>query len=582
MNLSAAMIFAGLFFSGCDLFNAKLDEDVANKIDQAVWEANAPVLNVQVEEGGMGTASPRGRLPGIKQTIPFTLNYVAKTEYPFTGWQARLGADIIAVWTPDGATGTDMISFEPQNATGTETKVTIHFNPGEQSITLGPLGADLPEIDLEFNTANHGSFQQLPAHAKLGVPFTVSFDPYVGYYFVEWRVYRDAVQDDKLLTGDKVAFANQNERQTQITVNVDTGGKIIVLAYTDTSPVLLFQEPEVKRFSAFVLPSSPSGPLVLGDIIPNTYARFIFTKPMDPASFTDSTVLITEKSSSSTTENDSRNSWYERPVFSLDRTRVTFYRYPSRSDVPGRGYPINTDYSTIISVHPTYETTYTITLTGELRSEAGFPVGRDMALRYTVKGYGSGYEATNFDLIGGGGISATYFFITKSALDKSDPKSRFIAKDMQLNENNSISPLSEEKIYIIAAIGTDTAQPLRRILIGESDTEDSFDVFGAYCEPLGDDDPEKTRILDALRKKAAAEGATTASILKNAGYVFAYSPNVCYESGLPGQLAAGTKIQIKIGLRTWADDPDFAENPPDRGDTYEVSGEGMTYYIGGM
>jgi hypothetical protein len=585
-HTALCVISIGLMVTGCDLFNARLDEDVAARIDQAVWEANAPVLNVVVDEGGMGTASPRGTLQGIKQTIPFTLNYAAKTEFPFTGWQARLGPDIIAVWKPDGAggisSGAGKVSFEPQNSAGTETRVTIHINPAGQSIVLGPLGADLPEINVEFDPGNHGSFQQRPGQIKLGVPFTVNFDPYVGYYFVEWRVYRDAVQDDKLLSPEagEVAFTNRDERQTQITVNVNTGGKIIVLAHTDTSPSLLFQEPDLMRFSST---SSPGGSLSVGDIIPNTYVRFTFSKPMDPAGFSfRDTVLITEKNTSASNESEHYESWYN-PQFSLDYTRVTFYRCPSRVDTAGfvkRGWPASTEYPNVVSIDANYDTTYTITLTGELRSRAGFPIGRDAAVRYTVKGHGN--TTSNLDLstksqVENGSIA---WAITESALNKSGPENWFFRDNP--TPVSTIKPLSDEKMYIVIAVSADTCQPLRGMLINEDGG--TGNVFGDYRTPMPEGS-QKTRVLDALRKKAA--GTSEESILKNIGYVFEYEPNINFpETPAPGNPKSGfphtpgTQVEMNYGLRTWVDDPDLTDIVVPRGESYSGLSNKIIYYIG--
>ena len=105
------------FFSlgACDLLSNKPEIDVEKAIDAAVQLANAPVLKVTGDEGGMGTASLRGTLTGIKQDIPFTLDYTAKAEYPFTGWQAMLeGSEtIVAAWKTDGNhIETDALSIE--------------------------------------------------------------------------------------------------------------------------------------------------------------------------------------------------------------------------------------------------------------------------------------------------------------------------------------------------------------------------------------------------------------------------------------------------------------------------------------
>ncbi|MDR2739156.1 MAG: hypothetical protein LBB68_04925 [Treponema sp.] len=82
----AAAVFAVFFMGACDLLSNKPDIDVEKAVDGAVRIANAPVLKVEVDEGGMGTAGPRGTLSVIKQGVPFQLNYQANSAYPFYGW----------------------------------------------------------------------------------------------------------------------------------------------------------------------------------------------------------------------------------------------------------------------------------------------------------------------------------------------------------------------------------------------------------------------------------------------------------------------------------------------------------------
>jgi hypothetical protein len=136
----------------CELFSNKPEIDMEKAIDDAVQMANAPVLNVEVNEGGMGIASLRGTLAGIKQGAPFQLNYQANGNYPFYGWQARLegSEDLAASWTPEGAFGMDKVTWVSGNITGTEVQVTIHIDPA-QKIIIGPIGADAPVINLEVD-----------------------------------------------------------------------------------------------------------------------------------------------------------------------------------------------------------------------------------------------------------------------------------------------------------------------------------------------------------------------------------------------------------------------------------------------
>jgi hypothetical protein len=152
----------------------------------------------------------------------------------------------------------------------------------EKAIDDAVVIANAPVLNVEFDTGNHGSFQQRPTTAKKGVPFTVNFDSYVGYYFQEWRVYKDSVSDANLFSKEKgeVSISAPNDRQSNITINVNHSGKIIVLAYTENSPSLLFADADVMRISG-----SAGGAGNDGKIYPNTYARFSFSKPMDPDSF---------------------------------------------------------------------------------------------------------------------------------------------------------------------------------------------------------------------------------------------------------------------------------------------------------
>jgi hypothetical protein len=148
------VVFAPANITGTEVKVTILIDPAEEKIIIAPLGADYPELNVEVDEAGMGTASPRGTLAGIKQGIPFTLNYAARAEYPFTGWQAvyKGTAEIIASWTPEGATGSGIVSWKAVNIAGTETQVTIHVNPGsDRTIVIGPYGAKLPYVTVEVN-----------------------------------------------------------------------------------------------------------------------------------------------------------------------------------------------------------------------------------------------------------------------------------------------------------------------------------------------------------------------------------------------------------------------------------------------
>jgi hypothetical protein len=95
-------------------------------------------VNVAIDEQGMGTASPRGTLTGIKQDIPFTLNYSSFSEYGFLGWEAVL----------ESAQGTKLnankVEFVP--ADKPETTVTVKLNPGADRVIIRPVGGLAPTV----------------------------------------------------------------------------------------------------------------------------------------------------------------------------------------------------------------------------------------------------------------------------------------------------------------------------------------------------------------------------------------------------------------------------------------------------
>jgi hypothetical protein len=142
-----ALVFS-FALAGCDLLNNKPEVDVEKAMDREIAWANAPYVPVRVEEGGLGTASPRGALDeAVKLGYSFSVNYVPKSEYPFRGWQAQLegSSALLASWTKTAQSGAEKIEFVPRNEAGTEVDIFVYVKP-EQRIVIGPLGADSPEL----------------------------------------------------------------------------------------------------------------------------------------------------------------------------------------------------------------------------------------------------------------------------------------------------------------------------------------------------------------------------------------------------------------------------------------------------
>ncbi|MDR2607349.1 MAG: hypothetical protein LBC57_03070, partial [Treponema sp.] len=246
--------------------------------------ANAPELNVEIDEGGMGTASPRGAVSGVKRGIPFQLNYQSNGNYPFYGWQARLEGsdDLIATWTPEGASGADKVSWVPRNIDGTEVQVTIYINPAGK-IIIGPIGANAPEINVEIVVTGRGSVtggNVTGSPIKLGVPFSLNFSPATEYGFIGWRAYRDSIAPGNMLGDADVVFNDRRSLNPELRVNINPeGGKVVIEAYTERLGA-------VKPVGSGILSANkipPGNGAFVGP--PPQHIQLQFDKPMDARSF---------------------------------------------------------------------------------------------------------------------------------------------------------------------------------------------------------------------------------------------------------------------------------------------------------
>jgi hypothetical protein len=247
-----ALVFSFVLI-GCDLLNNKPEIDVEQAMDAEIAWANAPYVPVRVEEGGLGTASPRGALDdAVKLGYSFFVNYVPKNEYPFRGWQAKLegSAALLASWTATGHSGADKIEFVPRNEAGTEVEIFVCFKP-EQRIIIGPLGADSPELSLKVDEGGTGtaSPRGSVAGVRPGFPFSVSFLPHASYDFYGWQARLEGSGDllgswntgTEAQEGELISFVPQNIAGTEIAVTIhqDPGeGTIVVEPLNGNNPLL--------------------------------------------------------------------------------------------------------------------------------------------------------------------------------------------------------------------------------------------------------------------------------------------------------------------------------------------------------
>jgi hypothetical protein len=221
-------------------------------MDAEIAWANAPYVPIRVEEGGLGTASPRGALDdAVKLGYSFFVNYVPKSEYPFRGWQAKLegSSEFVASWTKTGQSGSEKIEFAPRNEAGTEVEIFVYVKP-DQRILIGPLGADNPELSLRVDEGGTGtaSPRGSVAGVKLGFPFAVSFLPHASYEFYGWQTRLEGSGDllgswnvgTEAQEGEAVSFVPQNLAGTEIAITIhrDPGGTVIVEPLNGNNPFL--------------------------------------------------------------------------------------------------------------------------------------------------------------------------------------------------------------------------------------------------------------------------------------------------------------------------------------------------------
>jgi hypothetical protein len=144
-----ALCMAGIaIFTGCDLFGNKQEIDLEAAIDEKIKYANAPIIHVEVQENGTGTANPRGAVQNVKYEYPFRLVFNPYNDYGFLGWRASLDGEELARWERSplsgqiSETGGNKVLFKPENETGTEVHITSYVNPGNGKILIEPVGVD--------------------------------------------------------------------------------------------------------------------------------------------------------------------------------------------------------------------------------------------------------------------------------------------------------------------------------------------------------------------------------------------------------------------------------------------------------
>jgi hypothetical protein len=403
--LLASAILLSAVLTGCDLFMNKGENDLLSEIDDALDYANASVLRVSVDEGGMGTAVPRGSIAGVKQGYPFTLSYTAKTEYPFLGWQARLEGSsvIISAWEPGGSAG-EGITWEPVNDTGTEIRVTILIDPGK-TILIGPLKASMPFVNVTVEDVVSGVSTPegvLAGVIKQDIPFSLRFNPYPAYGFIGWETSLDGVP----LGQEAVEFSNRKSMETTVTVHINPGVKTVIIRplgegansvwdfipnqilHGDGAPDYLIKQNQYIQIR-FTKPIARESfwfndyKNVEGDFDDRSYGNAYFSPPIGILNYKNITIRGNLNSPYGTT-NFLLEKYYMPPVLSVDGTVLTLWARPQNNGIPWFSYKTPDTYTPFGANSITVE----VTADGNIRDTAGLTMGSSRKWAFSLKKVG--------------------------------------------------------------------------------------------------------------------------------------------------------------------------------------------------
>jgi len=169
---------------------------------------DSPELTVSTTSGGLGTVPPI--TSPVRLGYSFAVSFQPMESYPFRGWQVRFDADNVSVWkTGDEENEIDeYIRWEPQNASGTEMRLTIINLPDDFDISnviiIGPLGMENTQARINIFSGGLGTIVSSIQgdYARVGYSFTVSFQPSASYPFQGWQLMFDE-ENISVWTGDE-------------------------------------------------------------------------------------------------------------------------------------------------------------------------------------------------------------------------------------------------------------------------------------------------------------------------------------------------------------------------------------------
>jgi|GEM_PF-3130880 len=216
---------------------------------------DSPVLNIQVESGGLGTINPSGSLSNKRQDFPFTVSFQPLAEYPFLGWQASFSDGAMpSTWAiGSGEWEWAGVKWSPQNASGTDMSITVVTDPG-CTITVKPLGGDSDPADVTLSVPSGWGTSSPPPGALVNrrqtFPFGVEFTPTSSWAFVEWRSYLNYVNPSspgtRITNTSVVNFYEPELTKTQVIVN--TPDPVYLVPWCE-------ERPYIDRSNPSLLPS---------------------------------------------------------------------------------------------------------------------------------------------------------------------------------------------------------------------------------------------------------------------------------------------------------------------------------------
>jgi hypothetical protein len=208
------------------------------------WDS--AVLDVKINTGGLGTAVSSVAAAPARAGFPFTVSFQPSSAYPFRGWQLTFNDGRALIWKDgEGIKPEKHVSWSPVNVSGLEMSITINELPeglsASDTILIGPVDWDSAVLNVQINTGGLGTYTSslTAAPARMGFPFTVSFQPDSRYPFQGWRLWAEGEgvlaywKPDGAFGEDAASFVPRGADGTEVEITVHSqaaSGKQLVIS----------------------------------------------------------------------------------------------------------------------------------------------------------------------------------------------------------------------------------------------------------------------------------------------------------------------------------------------------------------